>query len=91
MSSASAGNATAPDISLVLATGEPGALGASILGELRPVVSEIVVAVDSRLGEEDLAWYASVADRVLRYEFSWDARILALARGPSQWRVAAPD
>ena len=74
MSSASAGNATAPDISLVLATGEPGALGASILGELRPVVSEIVVAVDSRLGEEDLAWYASVADRVLRYEFNWDAQ-----------------
>jgi hypothetical protein len=41
-----------------------------MLRPLRPVAEEIVVAADSRVGKDDLACYAGVADRLLRFEYS---------------------
>jgi predicted O-methyltransferase YrrM len=33
-------------------------------------VAEVIIATDASAGEDDFAWYASSADRVLRFEFS---------------------
>lgn len=50
-------------------TSDPGAQVARLLGQLRGVADEIVVAVDSRLDPERLGRYDAAADRLLRYEF----------------------
>jgi hypothetical protein len=56
-------------LSVCCMTSDPGARVASILGQLRPVCDEIVLAVDSRLDPRLLGRYAEVADRLLRFEF----------------------
>jgi hypothetical protein len=56
-------------LSVCCITSDPGARVAAILGQLRAVAEEIVVAVDSRLDPSRLGRYAEVADRLLRYEF----------------------
>src|SRR3954468_24783054 len=61
-------------ISVLCPTAHPGPLVAANLRDLRPHVDEILVAADARAGAEDLGWYASVADRVLRFEFSGSNR-----------------
>lgn len=43
---------------------------AASLHLLRDVVDEIIVAADARAAPEDLAEYASIADRVLRFEYA---------------------
>jgi hypothetical protein len=43
-------------------------LVAELLGALRGAVDEIVVAADARVGATDLAYYADVADVLVRYE-----------------------
>jgi hypothetical protein len=57
-------------------TRDAGPRVAAILGQLRPAVDEIVVAADARVDDEDLAWYASVADTVHRVEYRWIERHL---------------
>ena len=52
-------------------TRDPGARVAAALELLRPVAHEIVVAADSRAGEDRLGAYQSVADRVLRLEVDY--------------------
>src|SRR5271167_4075420 len=56
-------------LSVCCVTRDPGARVAAIMRQLRPVSTEIVVAVDSRLDPQRLGRYAEVADRLLRYEF----------------------
>ncbi len=56
-------------LSVCCLTSDPGARVAAILGQLRGVADEIVVAVDSRLDPDRLGRYAQAADRLLRYEF----------------------
>jgi hypothetical protein len=74
-----------PTISVICPTRHPGSLVARIMDTLRDHVHEIVIAADMRVGAEDLGWYASVADTLIRYEhiganrhYSW---LAAQARG----------
>ena len=55
-------------LSVLCGTRDPGGRVRALLEPLRAVADEIVVAVDSRAGDADLADYAAVADRVFRYE-----------------------
>jgi len=57
-----------PTISLLCPTGHRGPLVAESIGALREVVDEVVIAADARVRATDLAYYASVADILLRYE-----------------------
>jgi hypothetical protein len=41
----------------------------AMLAQLRPVAGEVVLAIDSRLGETEVAKYAAAADRLMRYEY----------------------
>lgn len=56
-------------LSVCCLTSDPGARVAAIMRQLRPIASEIVVAVDSRIDPQRLGRYARAADRLLRYEF----------------------
>lgn len=64
--------AAAPAISVVCPTNHPGPLVAAIVTSVRERVGasglEVVIAADARVGAEDLGWYASVADTLVRYE-----------------------
>jgi hypothetical protein len=51
-------------------TADPGARVAAVLGPLREVADEIVVAVDSRVDSDRLGRYAEIADRLFRFEFA---------------------
>lgn len=55
-------------ISVVCPTAHPGPLVATLLGRVREVVDEVIVAADARVGAADLGHYAEVADVLLRYE-----------------------
>ena len=57
-------------VSVLCPTNAEGRLVAVVLGELRDAVDEIVVAADARVGAEDLGFYETVADRLIRYEHS---------------------
>jgi hypothetical protein len=54
-------------ISVLCATAHPGPLVAESISALREVVDEVVIAADSS-EPSDLAYYADVADVLLRYE-----------------------
>jgi hypothetical protein len=56
-------------LSVCCLTSDPGARVAALLGQLRQVADEIVVAVDSGLDPQRLGRYDEVADRLLRFEF----------------------
>jgi len=62
---------------------------ATSLEPLSQVVDELIIAADSRVGPEDLAWYATVATSVLRFEFVEFPRhwpwLVAQARG--DWMI----
>jgi hypothetical protein len=64
-------------LSVCCLTGDAGPRVAAILGSLRPVADEIIVAADSRADRDRLEQYAAVADRVLRVSFSYFERHLA--------------
>ena len=74
-----------PTISVLCPTRHPGAVVNAVLAPLRKTVDEIIIAADSRAEAGDLAWYAAVADTVLRFEFSGANRhwpwLAAQARG----------
>ena len=55
-------------MSVLCPTRAPGRLVAAVLGDLRDAVDELVIAADARVLAADLGWYATVADRLLRYE-----------------------
>ena len=77
--------ATRPTLSVICPTRHPGPLVASIMTELRDVADEIVIAADSRVSSENLGWYRSVSDVLLRFEFIGPNRhfpwLTAQARG----------
>jgi len=64
-------------LSVLCATRDPGERVRAILSAFVPVAHEIVVVADSRVGVEDLAQYAQVADRLLRFEHAGPDRSLA--------------
>jgi hypothetical protein len=57
-----------PSISVLCPTAHRGPLVAESLGALREAVDEVVVAADARVEPADLAYYADVADVLVRYE-----------------------
>ena len=72
----------------------------ALLEPLRAVADEILVAADSRVGQDDLEQYTAVADRVLRFERGPDHSALAWlhAQCRGEWiftiagdEVASPD
>jgi hypothetical protein len=64
-------------LSILCATRDPGARIREVLSAFAPIAHEIVVVADSRVGEEDLAQYSQVADRLLRFEHAGPDRSLA--------------
>jgi hypothetical protein len=64
-------------LSICLITADPPARIAAILEPLREHASEVVIAADSRVDDETLAAYASLADRIFRIEFSMIERHLS--------------
>lgn len=74
-----------PSISVLCPTAHRGPLVAASLGLLREAVDEVVVAADVRVELSDLAYYADVADVLLRYEHAGPNRhwpwLAAQARG----------
>ena len=59
-----------PTISVICPTRHPGGVVAAALADPREVVDEVVVAADARVGADDLAHYAQVADTLVRFEFA---------------------
>ncbi len=59
----------ATSVSVCCMTADPSVQVAAALITLRPVVDEIVLAVDSRVDPVSLSAYSDVADRVIRFEF----------------------
>jgi hypothetical protein len=74
-------------LSVLCATRDPGERVRAILAAFAPVAHEIVVAADSRVCEADLAHYAQVADRLLRFEHAGPDRSLAFlhAQCTGEW------
>lgn len=68
-------------LSVVCMTHEHGPRLAAILGLLRPVASEIIVAADSRMDVAELGEVAAVADRIVRFEFVFPAHANAWLHG----------
>ena len=64
-------------LSVCCLTGDPGPRVAALLAPLREVADEIVVAADSRAGQDDLDAYAAACDRLLRIEYQLYERHLA--------------
>jgi hypothetical protein len=56
-------------LSVLCITDFPAAQVLAMLAQLRPIADEIVLAIDSRLGEAKTAEYAAAADRLIRYEY----------------------
>ena len=63
-------------LSICLITVDPPARIAAILEPLREHAGEIIIAADSRVDDETLAAYASLADRIFKIEFSMVERHL---------------
>lgn len=64
-------------LSICLITADPAARVATILEPLRPYADEVLIAADSRVDDETLAGYASLADRIFKIEFRTVERHLA--------------
>jgi inositol phosphorylceramide mannosyltransferase catalytic subunit len=62
-------NAARVSLSVCLITADPPARVAAILDPLRPYADEVVIAVDSRAGNDRLAGLASLADQAFKIEF----------------------
>lgn len=63
-------------LSICLITADPASRVATILEPLRPYAEEIVIAADSRVGDETLAAYAALSDRLFKIEFTMAERHL---------------
>ncbi|MGH2905086.1 MAG: glycosyltransferase [Solirubrobacteraceae bacterium] len=64
-------------LSICLITADPASRISAILEPLRPYADEIVIAADSRVEDETLAGYASLADRLFKIEFCMAERHLS--------------
>jgi hypothetical protein len=64
-------------LSICLITTDPASRIAAILEPLRPYTDEIVIAADSRVDDETLAAYASLADLLFKIEFCMAERHLS--------------
>lgn len=64
-------------LSVLCPTRDPGARVRALLAPFAGLAHEIVVAADARVGEHDLAVYAQVADRLLRFEHPGTSRASA--------------
>jgi hypothetical protein len=64
-------------LSVLVPTREPASRVAAVLGPLRPVADEVVVAVDHRVPADRLGAYQDLADRLVRFEHSGTNRGLA--------------
>jgi inositol phosphorylceramide mannosyltransferase catalytic subunit len=64
-------------LSICLITADPASRISAILEPLRPYAEEIFIAADSRVDDETLAGYASLADRLFRIEHVLAERHLA--------------
>lgn len=56
-------------LSVLCLTHFPAANVVPMLQLLRPIAAEVVVAIDSRLQQVEVAKYAAAADRLIRYEY----------------------
>jgi hypothetical protein len=74
-------------LSVCLIAADPASRIETILEPLRPYADEIVIAADSRVEDETLAAYASLADRLFRIEFCMAERHLPwlLAQCEGDW------
>jgi hypothetical protein len=63
-------------LSICLMTADPPSRLAAILEPLRPFADEVVIAADSRVGDEALAGYQTLADRLFRIDFRFAERHL---------------
>jgi hypothetical protein len=59
-----------PSLSVACATSAAGRRVATLLGQVRAVADEVLVAVDSRLDPSGLGWHGVHADEVFRFEFA---------------------
>ncbi|HEV8238845.1 MAG TPA: hypothetical protein VGS57_05720 [Thermoanaerobaculia bacterium] len=57
-------------LSVCCATNDPGPRLRALLGPLREIADQIVVAVDSRVDAGRLGHYAAIADRLVRFEYA---------------------
>ena len=64
-------------LSVCLITADPPKRVAAIVEPLRPFTDELIIAADSRVDEETLAGYGSLADKLFRIEFLQSERHLA--------------
>lgn len=64
-------------LSVCLLTADPPARVATILEPLRPYADEVLIAADSRAGEETIAEYSAIADKLFSIEFVTLERHLA--------------
>ncbi len=64
-------------LSICLITADPPARISAILEPLRPYADEVLIAADSRVDDETLAGYTSLADRVYKIEFRQPERHMA--------------
>lgn len=82
-------------LSVACLTADPGPRVAKLLGQLRDVADEIVVAADSRVDGDHLRHYAAVADRVARFEYTGSARadawLCAQCRGDWVFRISGDE
>jgi hypothetical protein len=63
------GRVPSPTLTVTCMTGGPGPRVAALLGLLRPLAQEIVVALDDRADAETEGALAAVADRLVRYAY----------------------
>ena len=61
---------TTASLSVLCPTRDPGERVVALLDQLRDVADEIVVLANVEADPDDVACYATVADRLLRYEFA---------------------
>ncbi len=68
-------------LSVLCPTRDPGARVQALLAPFAELAHEIVVAADARVPERELAAYAQVADRLLRFEYTGPDRSTAYLLG----------
>ncbi len=64
-------------LSICLITADPPARVAAVVEPLQPFADEVIIAADSRVDEETLAVYGSLADKLFRIEFLQPERHMA--------------
>jgi len=58
-----------PSLTILCGTDKPGRLVYNGLRHYKDIADEIILAADSKVGAEDLGWYAAAATKLLRFDF----------------------